>query len=1383
MLKKIPSFSGKSQDEKPGSIQQDRYADSQDPLSTPQIDFTSNAVGDHFGATINSSANTPSAKIDVDENTHKIPAVKSSNIDTSPVENEITSPAIPAAKRSSETTISKAGVYDLSVVTPTRDERDNVLPLLQILKSALAGIRVEVIFVDDSDDNTPEVVKQATQTLGSPDFHVHIEHRVKGPERKGGLATAVDLGLHVAQARYVAVIDADLQHPPAQLRVFYDEAVKQDVDLVLASRYIKGGSPGGLAGPSRLFFSVGLKWVAKILFPSQLAGVSDPLGGFFLLKRSLLNDVTLRPIGYKILLEILVRCQWQSLAEVPYHFQQREHGESKADFQQGVWALQHMGRLFKEVPAAGRVWKLGALILLNVIALLAMYFVYPYATSFWNPLSIFIFVFLALINLGLLNRFVFPPRREKDELHEFNSLVSVDQELTSVIPAVRPNMVKTTSATQVDSIAQRQTVRTTSVPSGLGRTVTRKSTRTNKLGSLLVPLLVLIALGWIGYMALGLTSYALPNAWVIIAALFFGLSISLTASYKKTNFHQIITMLLAIAVGISFMDYVSWRFEVTNWAGWWIAVPLLFAETLGAVHTVGLQFTLWPRQQLSLKRTEDPTQYPVFVFIPTVNEGVAVLKPTLDGILGARKSYLEKYPHGEVNIVLCNDGYVAKAPDWQATEELARQMGVICITRRQPGGAKAGNIENARQQLGATGNALMIIFDADQVAKEDFLLKTIPPFADPRVGWVQTGQYYRNLDNPVTRWADDQQAMFYNLLCPGKATWNAAFICGTNVVLRTQALDEIGGLPQDSVTEDFAASISLHTRWKSIYLTDVLATGLGPMDMPAYLKQQRRWAIGTLGVMREHWRDILLPKKGGLSLGQRIQYFLACTHYLCGIRDLIYLICPLLFIFTSIPAVRGSTLDAFIWHFVPYFLSSAAVLWYAGRGITGLRGIIIGFGCFPVLIESLVAVILKRKVGFTVTSKKRGSKNSNSYIWIYLTFLVASIAAIAYSLYANVQQRVSMLISVLWVIYAIAMLSSFLWLCYCDWRAQKSEQKSANAPLQEGSFDYPARTPQRMQGMRAAWNSALALALAGLIFASTFFHATGAAATPFTTRLAPGQAPYIGVSLPVTLVKQRPALVKQKLGTDLGIVGRTQEINDQFDRPWADQLAAQHSSPWITLQFGAFQPNGLPATNSSLLSIANGLHDDALKRWAQQVRSYNKPVYITILLHVDRNWSLSSAVANGGIPQDAPRAWKHVQSVFEQQGATNVSWVWSPADPAHDQAYAPPASTIDAVLLSMISYPKTKWTDPQKAVNAVVQRYPDKPVILEVSAAGNAAQKAAWLQKVGKTVEQTHDIYALIYHDASPALKSTVKENDQWSMFSDPASTHVMQQIATTLKR
>jgi serine/threonine protein kinase/glycosyltransferase involved in cell wall biosynthesis len=298
--------------------------------------------------------------------------------------------------------------YDLTVVIPTRNERDNIMPLLHELQESLDGMKAEIIFVDDSDDDTPTIITGASVAMSTSMFHVHVEHRQPGTARAGGLATAVVYGMNRAQAEFVAVIDADLQHPPKQLHVFYDQAAMHNADLVIASRYIKGGSYQGLAGVGRRFISVGMKWTAKFLFPGQLRRISDPLGGFFLLRRSLLADVSLRPIGYKILLELLIRCPWQHVLEIPYHFQARAHGQSKATMQQGLLALQHMLRLWREVPAAGRIWKISILFLLNVLAALELFIINKSFPRAWANLNIVIIAVIAWLCLVLFNRFIFP---------------------------------------------------------------------------------------------------------------------------------------------------------------------------------------------------------------------------------------------------------------------------------------------------------------------------------------------------------------------------------------------------------------------------------------------------------------------------------------------------------------------------------------------------------------------------------------------------------------------------------------------------------------------------------------------------------------------------------------------------------------------------------------------------------------------------------------------------------------------------------------------------------------------------------------------------------------------------------------------------------------
>jgi len=1300
--------------------------------------------------------------------------------------------------------LSQSATYDLTVVIPTRNEHDNIMPLLLALREALDGIKVEIIFVDDSDDDTPLIIKDASGAMETPTFHLHLEHRQPGITRAGGLATAVERGMSIAQAEYVAIIDADLQHPPEQLRVLYDQAVAQNAHLVVASRYIKGGSYQGLAGVKRRFISVGLKWTAKLLFPEHLLRISDPLGGFFLLRRSLLAGVSLRPIGYKILLEILIRCQWRQVLEVPYHFRTRAHEQSKANMQQGILALQHMQRLWREVPAAGRVWKISILILLNALITLALFNINKSFPWVWANLNMVVFGVVACLDFVLFNHFIFPAPIVTSTVapSAAASLMSIEDTTEVELPSPQKDSTNGHRRSSIEDIGEVEllppqegstnghhpfallkgervvpsTERVLASASDLIRKFqpARKKQFSDEFPSIAAVAAVILAAGWIGY--------ARPGALLVLAVLFIGLAI---ASTKNVNRDQAITMVLAIAVGVATIDYLSWRFAATNWHGWWISVPLLCAEVLGALHVLGYQFTIWPRPLPVIEQGEDPTRYPIFVFIPTVNEGAVILRPTLEGIIAARDKYLAQYPQGQVTIVVCNDGQVAKAASWEEADLLAKELGVCCVTRTGAGGAKAGNIENARQELQATGDALLVIFDADQVAKPDFLLKTIPPFRDPKLGWVQTGQYYANLDNPVSLWADDQQSMFYNLLCPGKAALNAAFICGTNVVIRAAALDQIGGLPQDSVTEDFAASIALHPSWRSIYLTDVLATGLGPLDIPAYLKQQGRWALGTLGVFRTHWREILLPQKHGLQIGQRVQYFLACTHYLCGLRDLIYLLSPILFIFTGIPAVRSAYLSEYLWHFLPYGLLGAAALWYSARGVTGLRGIIIGFGSFPALIGSLLFVVLRRRVGFAVTSKQRGGQRSLSYLGMYIFCLLLCVASLFWATQVKSQQQTSLFISVLWVVYSMLMLGSFLWLNFTDIRFQAVVQRSGTTDETLAEQSYPSKLLQRNRELNPVWNLGLAALVAGPILASNALGLlaifAGSQSTPFVINQQKIAAPYFGVSLPVQLLRNRPPVLERKLGTQFSIIGRTQDIHDLFDTSWADQLAAQHARPWITLQFGAFGPHQKPPLDANLPAIFNGLHDQEIRRWAEDIREYGKPVYLTVFQHADRNWSLSSGVANGGIPEDIPEAWMHVQSVFRAVGANNVAWVWAPADPIHDQAYAPPASTIDAVLQSFINYPGAHWGDPEKVLQNLVNRYPTKPIFVEASVDGPAAQKATWLTKLGQTVMDIPHMYALLYHEGGPALDPTSAQIENWSLASDPDSLAAMRRIVARL--
>ncbi len=206
----------------------------------------------------------------------------------------------------------------ISIVVPTYNEKDNVGNLVNQIDYALRGIDYEVIFVDDSTDETPDVIQQVMEENGK----VRMEHRTT----EKGLATAVLRGFHLAEGDYVAVMDADLQHPPAILKSMY-AVLETGVDFCVPSRFIPGGSDGGL-GPYRKLVSAVARYIGKFLLPC-LRKISDPTSGLFMFRREVIRNADMRPIGWKILVEVLATGTLATVVEIPYKFQARPAGESK----------------------------------------------------------------------------------------------------------------------------------------------------------------------------------------------------------------------------------------------------------------------------------------------------------------------------------------------------------------------------------------------------------------------------------------------------------------------------------------------------------------------------------------------------------------------------------------------------------------------------------------------------------------------------------------------------------------------------------------------------------------------------------------------------------------------------------------------------------------------------------------------------------------------------------------------------------------------------------------------------------------------------------------------------------------------------------------------
>jgi dolichol-phosphate mannosyltransferase len=257
---------------------------------------------------------------------------------------------------------------EFSLVIPTYNEANNVNKIVSVLTELLSKYipgEYELIIVDD---NSPDQTWAVAQSLMSE----YPQLRVMRRQSERGLSSAVIRGWQAARGSVLGVIDGDLQHPPEVLLQML-QAVDKGADLAVASRHVDGG---GVSSWSivRRFLSRGAQVLGLVILPRVLGRVSDPMSGYFLVRRSAIAHTTLNPVGYKILLEVIGRGQIQEIAEVGYVFQERQAGESKVTWKQYIDYLHHLVRLRLSTGHLGQIsqrigFPLGRFIRFGVVGL------------------------------------------------------------------------------------------------------------------------------------------------------------------------------------------------------------------------------------------------------------------------------------------------------------------------------------------------------------------------------------------------------------------------------------------------------------------------------------------------------------------------------------------------------------------------------------------------------------------------------------------------------------------------------------------------------------------------------------------------------------------------------------------------------------------------------------------------------------------------------------------------------------------------------------------------------------------------------------------------------------------------------------------------------
>lgn len=303
--------------------------------------------------------------------------------------------------------------FAATVVLPTRNEEGSIGRLLQEIATVVdrrLQTLIEVLVIDDSDltgngvNPTIQAIQAAQRTISSPNVVIRWHHRPQG-KRPGKLSGAMAEGLRRAQGRIRIYMDSDGQHPPAIMPALVEQ-IEAGHDIVVGSRYCRGGSSDGLDGPVRHIVSRGATALVKALFPWALRGVSDPMSGCFALRSDAVDVDQLNPRGFKFLLDVLARHSHLKRAQVPLQFRERLDGESKAGEGNGVEFLKQVPTLrlqtLSTAVAFGLVGGLSALLGAFLLWLLIALGVHPLAA---NGLQLGITL---VVNFEFYRRYVWP---------------------------------------------------------------------------------------------------------------------------------------------------------------------------------------------------------------------------------------------------------------------------------------------------------------------------------------------------------------------------------------------------------------------------------------------------------------------------------------------------------------------------------------------------------------------------------------------------------------------------------------------------------------------------------------------------------------------------------------------------------------------------------------------------------------------------------------------------------------------------------------------------------------------------------------------------------------------------------------------------------------
>jgi cellulose synthase (UDP-forming) len=516
---------------------------------------------------------------------------------------------------------------------------------------------------------------------------------------------------------------------------------------------------------------------------------------------------------------------------------------------------------------------------------------------------------------------------------------------------------------------------------------------------------------------------------------------------RGSDSYLVTLMLMLISMFCTFR-YGYWRVEQVirlfrDPASHWGAIDiffilcLLFAEAYAfMVLFLGYFQTIWPLRRAPVSLPEHTEDWPhIDVLIPTYNEPLEVVRFTALGALNM------DWPIDKLHVYILDDGRRKQF------ETFALEAGIGYKTREGNKYAKAGNINHA---LESVASPYVAIFDCDHVPTRSFLQMTVGWFLrDRKLAMLQTPHHFyspdpfeRNLNQ--FRVIPNEGELFYGVVQDGNDFWNASFFCGSCAVLRRAALDDVGGIAHETVTEDAHTSLRMQMKgWSTAYINIPQAAGLATERLSAHVRQRIRWSRGMVQILRTE-NPLFSP---GLTLAQRMCYFNAMAHFLYAVPRLIFLTAPLIFLLlnhTNIPAYWAAILAYALPHLVLSVMTNSRI---QGEHRYSFWNEVYETVLAPYILLPTVLALIHPKLGkFNVTAKggvvRRtyfDSKIAQPFIVMLLFNVAGLLVAIPRFLIWDRDRPGTVMMNVIWCFFNLVILG----VCVSVARELKQRRTSA----------------------------------------------------------------------------------------------------------------------------------------------------------------------------------------------------------------------------------------------------------------------------------------------------------------------------------------------------